>query len=96
MFTDAPERPEYIGEARASAAPGAASYWQAGLFRLERAGVYLLAGTGGAQSQFATAEGRSGRVIKMTETEAFSWAQSFLPHEALKAHFAHMGAEPQK
>lgn len=88
-----PDRPQFIGEARAKVAPEAASYWQAALFLLPDGESYLLAGTGGAESEFAPQGDSNGRVIAMTETEAYNWAASYLTIDTVEEYFDHLSEE---
>lgn len=71
------------------------SYWEAGLYKTPRSGVFFLAGTGGAMTRWATPIGNNGRsggsgVIPLDREEARLWAERFLPAEIVEEHFGDM------
>ncbi|MCV6614384.1 MAG: hypothetical protein OIF35_05345, partial [Cellvibrionaceae bacterium] len=69
------DRPQLIGKAQANTDPGASEFWMAQLYRNADGETYLLAGTGGSDSDFAPPDpSAKGKVIEMTETEAYNWA----------------------
>ncbi len=84
-------RPQLIGQASANLDPDAPGFWTAGLFRLPESAGYILAGSGGPESDFAPeTEEEKGRVIEMTETEAFNWAASHLTIDTVEEYFDHL------
>jgi len=88
------DAPLLIGKAHANAEPGAPEFWAAQLYRHPDGTTYLLAGTGGQDSEFAASEpDAKGRVIEMTETEAYNWAASYLPIDTVEEFFDHLTEE---
>lgn len=69
------------------------SYWEAGLYKTPRSGVFFLAGEGGAMTRWATPIGNNGRsggsgIIPLDRDEALEWAERYLPSDVIEQHFA--------
>lgn len=59
-------------------------YWQATLYKTERASCCFLAGNGGQMTIFKGKE----RIIPMTKEEAIAWANQFLNQSAINEHLS--------
>jgi hypothetical protein len=68
-------------------------YWEAGLYKTPRSGVFFLAGEGGAMSMFSSSCGGGMRgygsgIIPMSNADALEWAAKHLDMDDVEEHFA--------
>lgn len=88
------DAPQFIGKAKSSLPLQSPAYWQAVLYRLPDGVSFILAGAGGTESEFTpdTPEDK-GRVIEMTESEAYNWAATYLSIDVVEEYFDHLSEE---
>ncbi len=91
MTQDTATAPQLIGKARAPLPQEDPGWWAAGLYRTGDG--FLLAGTGGPESEFAPEPGEKGRIRELDETEAYNWAASHLSIDQVEEHFDHLTEE---
>ncbi|WP_138465236.1 hypothetical protein [Poseidonocella sp. HB161398] len=91
MTDDTASAPQLIGKARSDLPQGDPGWWAAGLYRT--ASGYLLAGTGGPESEFAPAPGEKGRISELSEGDAYNWAASHLSIDQVEEYFDHLTEE---
>ncbi len=85
------ERPHLIGKATSKLAVDDPGYWTAGLYRLPDRVSFLVIGAGGPDSPFAAeTAGEEGRIVEMSQSDAFNWAASYLPLDTVEEYFDHL------